>query len=437
VCRRLTMRSRGVRKGQNTGQGQSVVLEAPEPWHEPVEGPELVTELVKLLRSYIVADSSALTAIAFWTLHAHLIEFASHSPRLNITAPEKGCAKTLVLDLLGHLAPKSIRTENVTTAVVFRLMNASQPTLLIDEYDTFLTYKEELRGALNSGWQVGGCAMRCEGDGNDVRTFNTFGAVALAGIGALPGTLHDRSITIQMKRATQTESAEIGHFDSRHTSEIDSLQRKIARWATDHGQNLESDPSMPADFYGRKADRWRPLFGIADEVGGHWPGALREASIVLESIESEETDGVMLLEDIRAILADGDWITSTNLADKLVSLEGRPWAEFGRQQKPISTNGIARRLKGFGIAPKQRNQGGVNHRGYGREQFQDAFERYLPRDSVSTSAIPLHPSGGKGSSHFATATPVDRVALQKSLQPTDDAGCSGVAVDDVPEVGEL
>ena len=63
---------------------------------------------------------------------------------------------------------------------------------------------------------------------------------------------------------------------------------------------------MPADFYGRKADRWRPLFGIADEVGGHWPSTLREASIVLESIESEETDGVMLLADIRAILADDD-----------------------------------------------------------------------------------------------------------------------------------
>src|SRR5690606_12086778 len=116
-----------------------------------------------------------------------------------------GCGKTLVLDILCALAPRALRADNVTSAVLFRLIESWQPTLLIDEHDTFLKNNEELRGILNSGHKRGGVVPRCVGDNHDVRKFRTFAPVALAGIGHLPPTLADRSIAVRMRRALPGE----------------------------------------------------------------------------------------------------------------------------------------------------------------------------------------------------------------------------------------
>jgi len=40
---------------------------------------------------------------------------------------------------------------NITTAVLLRVVEKYQPTVLVDEGDTFLTENEELRGVLNVG----------------------------------------------------------------------------------------------------------------------------------------------------------------------------------------------------------------------------------------------------------------------------------------------
>jgi hypothetical protein len=56
-----------------------------------------------------------------------------------------------VLKLLGALVRRPLQTSNVTTAVVFRAIEAYQPTLLVDEADTFLRDHDELRGVLNTG----------------------------------------------------------------------------------------------------------------------------------------------------------------------------------------------------------------------------------------------------------------------------------------------
>src|SRR5438046_1854300 len=81
------------------------------------------------------------------------------------------------------LTPRALRTENLTAPVFFRLVHQYQPTLLLDEVDSWLPQAEELRGLLNAGHKRGACAYRCEGEGNAVRPFRAFGPAALAGIG--------------------------------------------------------------------------------------------------------------------------------------------------------------------------------------------------------------------------------------------------------------
>ena len=421
-----TARQATIGPNTDTGQGSAVTLQAPEPWTDSVDGNQLVTDLINILQDYLVVSDENLIAIAFWVIHAHCLDCFNHTPRLNVTAPEKACGKTLVLDLLLHLTPRAVRTENLSTAVMFRLMDAQRPTLIIDEYDTFLKYNDDLRGALNSGWQYGGQHMRCEGDGNEVRAFRTFGAVALAGIRGLPPTLHDRSIVIKMKRATRDEITKIKKFDSRRTGWLEDQNRKIARWALDHQVTIsKSDPEMPESFYNRTADRWRPLFAIADCVGGTWPNRVRQVAISLESGEAQESNAVMLLQDIETILTNTDPITSAGLAEELIKLDDRPWGEYGKMQKPISKNSVARILKTFNIKPHQIRFGEKNLRGYESEQFADAFRRYVSQEIVVPSAEPLQPNKNMASSGFPTAT---HVADENTLQPNENEGCSGSAV---------
>src|SRR3989442_2691121 len=90
------------------------------------------------------------------------------------------------------MPPPALRTENLTAPVLFRLVDQHQPPLLLDQVDTYLTTSDELRGLLNAGHKQGACAYRCEGEGNAVRAFEAFAPAVLAGIGALPDTLHDR-----------------------------------------------------------------------------------------------------------------------------------------------------------------------------------------------------------------------------------------------------
>src|SRR5947208_109805 len=96
----------------------------------------------------------------------------------------------------------------------------------------------------------GACAYRCEGEGRAVRSFKAFAPAVLAGIGHLPGTLHDRSIAIPLVKALPGEVR--ARFEA-HRTEIETvLARKLARWAKDNFEALKAcDPVLPATAFNR------------------------------------------------------------------------------------------------------------------------------------------------------------------------------------------
>jgi putative DNA primase/helicase len=82
-----------------------------------------------------------------------------------------------------------------------------------------------------------------------------------------------------------------------------------------------------------------------------------------------------------------DRLLSGEIVDALTEHEHRPWPEF-KAGKPITPRQIARLLEGFGISPCNLKVGGQVRKGYKREDFRDAFDRYL---SPRQSATPLPP----------------------------------------------
>ena len=183
------------------GQGQPLDLPTPELWPDRVDGAALLSEMTAAIRKYVVMEAGCPEAVALWTLHAHALDAFQISPRLAVTSPEKRCGKTTALDVVYSLAPRPLSTSNTSAAAIFRTIEAAQPTLLIDEADTFLTSSEEIRGVLNSGHRRSAAyVLRLVGDNHEPRQFSTWAAVAIALIGKLPETLQDRSILIRMRR---------------------------------------------------------------------------------------------------------------------------------------------------------------------------------------------------------------------------------------------
>ena len=59
---------------------------------------------------------------------------------------------------------------------------------------------------INSGHRKGGIVIRTVGDDHEPRAFSTYAACAIALIGTLPATLHDRSApVIDLKRRLMSE----------------------------------------------------------------------------------------------------------------------------------------------------------------------------------------------------------------------------------------
>ena len=254
---------------------------------------------MKAVLRYVIISERDAFACSLWVLHTYCFDFFECTPRLAITAPEKQCGKSTLLDVVSCLVPKPLPTMNITTSAVFRSVEMARPSLLIDEADTFLVENEELREILNSGHRRGGQVIRTVGDDYEPRAFSTHCPVAIAQIGKLPDTLADRSIAISMKRRAPGEK--VTRFRASRTMDLSELARKAARWVADNTKTIRnSDPDIP------EANNWEPLFAIADATGGDVPEKAREAALAACGVEKDLNFSTLLLSDIRdAFVKDG------------------------------------------------------------------------------------------------------------------------------------
>jgi putative DNA primase/helicase len=420
----------------NTGRTSAVDATGPhmlqlhdlEPWPDPVDGAELLSDLSAALRRHVVMPNESADAAALWILHSHTLAAFKISPRLAITSPEKRCGKTTLLDLLSHLVPRPLPTSNITAPALFRTIEALHPTLLIDEADTFLHGKDDLNGVLNSGhYKPQAVVIRLVGDDHESRLFSTWAPIAIAKIGRLPSTLEDRSVVIALRRRRHDEHVE--SFRADRTAEFDRLARKAARWARDHLDALRhADPALPGGFINRAADNWRPLLAIADAAGDDWPRRARNAAGKMAEDRKHDDDsiGPLLLADIRRAfeIRASDRISSAELAAFLAGCEEHPWPEW-KNEKPITPRQVARLLNPFGISPNTIRTPLRTIKGYHLDQFSDAFARYLPPADPSQRHKPQRTAGNSGLSVRHTKP---RVTDRNSPQPAKPLRRDGVTV---------
>jgi putative DNA primase/helicase len=404
--------------GDDGKSGHAIEFPGIEPWPEPVDGAEVLDKIAKAIGAHVIMAEHSRDACALWAAHTFLTDRTMISPRLAFTSPTKGCGKTTALDVMGQLVLRPLVAANVSPSAIFRVVEACHPTLLIDEADSFLKDNEELRGVLNSGHRRGGAVLRtvAVGDDFEVRSFATYGAMVIALIGQLPGTLADRSVSIVLTRRKRSEAVTPFRLD--RVEHLVVLARKLARWAKDNEEAIAGvEPEMPAGLYNRAADNWRPLLAIATVAAGDWLARGHKAALASAGADVDEVSRLeLLLGDTRDVF-DGlgkEEISSAHLIEKLVVIVPRPWTEMGKNRdKPLTQNKLARMFKPLGITPSNIGPENARLRGYVRAHFEEAFERFLsPKgdskppsrpecDEMGISDI-FKPPSQKTAGHFET-----------------------------------
>jgi putative DNA primase/helicase len=365
-----------------------------EPWDALVDGATLLADIERTFIRYIVLPKGAGVALALWILHAWTVDAGDISPFIVLVSPTKRCGKTSALIILYYLTPRSELASNISPSALFRYIEQSHPTLLIDEADSFVKDNEELRGILNSGQTKAAAHVirNVEVNGeHKPRRFSTWAPKAIATIRSLADTLEDRAVVLTLQRKPKT--AKVQRLRKRDSEEFATFRRQAARWANDNFAKLtDPDPAVPDALNDRAADNWRPLLAIADIVGADWPQRAREAACILSGGDTDGAANVELLQDIRKAFGDADAIRSADLVESLTADPERPWAEYNRG-KPITQRQLARLLGGFHIISTNVRLLGQQGKGYRRSDFEGVWEAYCPGQNPSSrSDPPFYPS---------------------------------------------
>ena len=410
-----------------------------DPWPEPVRGVALADSVVAAFRRYLILPHpSDYDALALWVLFAHAHDAFDYSPLLVLTSPERASGKSRVLDVLACLVPRPWPVLNPSDAALYRVIEKHRPTLLLDEADNIdWKTRGELLALLNGGFKrMGSVIPRCVGDGAtlDVKEFSVWCPKAFASlkVAALPDTTLSRSIVLSLRRKLPSER--VAKFRaSTAEAELRPLAGQAARWGADGLHALRvAQPVPPEKLSDRAADAWEPLFAVADALGGTWPERARSAALALAGGAAAPVGaGEMLLAHIRDVFDSRgtDVVSSAAIVLALTEIEGAPWSEWGR--RGFTPNALARQLRPFSIGPRTVRIGAETPKGYHRDQFVDAWARYLaPNRHTAT------PDGTQAVALLSEPPqPAGTLRLQNGANPFVVNERGGVAVENAPPGG--
>ncbi len=355
-----------------------------EPHSSPIDPAQLLSEVAELIKRYIVLDDEQANATALWIAHTWFLDEMEYSPLAIVNAPESRCGKTQLLTVMERMVCKPLSAANATSSALFRTVDVWQPTILIDEADTFFKDNDELHGMINAGHSRGVSILRCVSvnDSFEPRLFSVFSPKVLAGIALerhLPDATMSRGIVFNMRRKLPHESVEKLRYIDRNL--FIEITEKLARFAQDYASQVkQARPILPDELSDRNQDNWEGLLAIASCAGDTWLALATKAALKLSvSSEKSVSTGNELLADIQNIFSHGfvNKLKTVDLIDELCKDDEAPWATYNKGF-PINPRQLTKLLKVYGIAPDTIRFGNYGTaKGYQLKQFEDSFARYL------------------------------------------------------------
>jgi hypothetical protein len=364
-------------------------------------------ELLDSTRAYIrrfvrITDAQEI-ATTLWVAHTHAFAAARRTPYLIATSPREECGKTLlVIEVLGALVAKPWAIEGPPSeAVLFRKIDRDAPTVLFDESESIFASRGEryegMQAIIRGSNRRGATVPRCLNRGDEIHDFETFSPKAFAAIKAddWPRTQLSRSIVIHMQRVRADEPLEEFYADLEEQPDGKGrlLHDSIAAWATEEtiGKLRAARPERMIELGRRAWESWVPLIVIGDLAGPAWGKRARDAARELSSAKGDdaETDiELALLAAIRDVFEteDTDRIWTGQLLEKLNEPEEAAWHNWN-EGHGLRPRELANKLRPYRLKSRDVWIENTTRRGYLREDFDDAFSRYLPISEDSKSDV--------------------------------------------------
>lgn len=338
---------------------------------EPAELAKLLNDIRGVFDRFMVVSDEAKDMLALWVAHTYVFREFDVTPYLAIMSPTKRSGKTNLLTILEYLCDDAHTIVHTSTPALYEQADM-QSTLLFDEQDMNKLTKIQ-QGVLHSGYKAGGSVTIMRN--RKPRRINTYCPKAFASIGRpLSSTMLDRSIQVHIVRKRPQDQVE-----RLRTPTLMQLAEDLEDRLTNYRAEFlmpEHDPQLPDALNDREYELWLPLFVIAEQAGAEWAKRCHAACLALTEINrNEETDEtVLLLADIRTAFGGKNKLFSEDLLTHLRNLDESQYSGPATQSKKA----LAGALQPFGITPTQIRIGSRTKRGYTRQQFDDAFERFLP-----------------------------------------------------------
>jgi putative DNA primase/helicase len=132
-------------------------------------------------------------------------------------------------------------------------------------------------------------------------------------------------------------------------------------------------------------EAWEPLLAIADLAGGAHPDKARAAAVDLAGEgDDEATSSHVLLLALRDLFSGAEAIATRDVLAALNENEELPFGSWN-DGKGLKSHGLARMLKRYRISkPRAVRIGGQPVKGYRREWFEAAWERYGGSQTVTS-----------------------------------------------------
>jgi hypothetical protein len=425
---------------------------------------EAAANFERILREVVVTGDHEYTFLTLWEAHVHAFPAFDTTAYAGIISPEKRCGKSVCLSVLQWASPTPEKLVSPSPAALFWLIDRERPALFIDEIDTLFGHgkasgetQEALRAIFNEGFQEGAVIIRRAGaDNSELERYSIFCPKAFAGIGykTLPETVKDRTVFVRLERkSSEQKTRRISTREERQTvkSELSAVAEGFSAWASSALDQLEkAKPFIPTELDDRAADIWEPLLAVADELGGDWPQRAREAAVALSTGTIREdalSHRLQLLTAIRRIfdnqateeISTRDLLHSLSEDDEAPTPYSGSWWFGGEDGEPGrgAPKYLANVLEEFHIRPLSIWIDGKKQRGYRRDWFEKAWERYLDETpglpSVGVPPVPPVPRAHGYAENSGTDSPTPPVPTLPASVPERTAG-NGLPCPSEPEV---
>lgn len=421
-------RNRVARKQDFARQNREAELRA-----VTVDRVQLIEELEAFFAERAHLPEGATLVLAYFALNTWTFKVFDTVPYLVLESAVPGCGKSTVLQLLHAVSCRPRKASSLTEAVMFRLIDAEGPTLLIDEAETIegrSDRAEALRAIAHEGYKQGGQVPRCEGDSHEVRWFNVFCPKVFAAIGGLNGPLLDRSLVIHMNKAPRgqvrksTRHRALGRDGKNLVLQLEAYAHQAAD-ALRQLYEAEPDCGYWPSITDREAELWGPLLTHARLAGADAEARLL---VVVDKFSEEKAEIKSADWKIAQTIALLDAIfqhpeatfTPSELVPTLLRYEawGRPLAEAkGRDDESVRVAQAAKVgyfLRKFRLRGKKNSSG---NKAYEREAAIAVLSDHVPQNppnspqspSMSTGEIQpaennASPEGAEATEAFAQAT---------------------------------